>query len=47
MTTLVQGLTLVLTVGDVPLGQSNHFRLLFGEAPESTVIARTNQSMAV
>ena len=44
MTTLVQGLTLVLTVGDVPLGQSNHFRLLFGEAPESTVIARTQIS---
>jgi hypothetical protein len=39
MTTLVLGLTLVLTVGDIPLGRSNLFRLLFREAPESTVIA--------
>src|ERR1700704_3647858 len=30
MTTLALGRTLVLTVGDVPLVQSNHFRLLLG-----------------
>jgi hypothetical protein len=48
MTTLVLGLTLVLTVGDVPLVQSNHFRLLFGGGNlNQQYITSTNQSMAV
>jgi hypothetical protein len=48
VTALVLWFVLVLTIRDVPLVQSNHFRLLVGGGNlNQQYITSTNQSMAI